>query len=97
METVGVKVKITSMQSIHTFKRDRMCQIIKCNPWSTRLHPHLFLIKKMRTYLELKGKLGPKPRQQPQPKQNQNQQRPVQPSTNPLVRRGTKTNDKGGS
>ena len=48
----------------------------------------------MRTYLELEGKLGPKPRHQPQ--QNQNQQRSTQPSTNPLVRRGTKTNDKYG-
>ena len=82
------------MQGIHMFRRDRTCQIIKCNHWSARLHPHPSLIKKMRTYLELEGKLGPKPRQQPQPQQNQNQQRPVHPSTNPLIRRGTKTNDK---
>ena len=55
---------------------------------------HPSLIKKMRTYLKLEGKLGPKPRQQPQPQQNKNQPRHIQPSTNPLVRRGTKTNDK---
>ena len=93
-EMVDVKVKITLMQGIHTFRRDRTCQIIRCNPWSTRLCPHPSLIRKMRTYLELEGKLGPKSRQQSQPQQKQTQPRPIQPSTNPLVRRGMKTNDK---
>ena len=37
-----------------------------CNPWSTRLHPYPSLIRKMKTYLELEGKVGPKPRPQPQ-------------------------------
>ena len=46
----------------------------------------------MKTYLELEGKLGPKPKQQPQSQQNQ--PRPTQPSTNPVVRRGTKISDK---
>ena len=79
------------MQCIHTFRRDRTCQIIRCNPWSTRLHLHPTLIKKMKTYLELEGKLGPKPKQ---PHSQQNQPRPTQPSTNPLSRRGKKTNGK---
>ena len=92
METVDVEVKITSIQGIHMFRRERMCQIIKYNPLSSRFHPHLTLIKKMRTYLELEGKLGPKHKQQPQSQQSQ--PRPTQPSTNPLIRRGTKTNDK---
>ena len=92
VETVDVKVKITSMQGIHTFRRDKTCQIIKCNPWSTRLCPHPTLIKQMRMYLELDRKLGPKSKQQPQSQQNQ--PRPTQPSTNPLVRRGTKISDK---
>ena len=92
VETVDVEVKITSMQDIHKFRRDRTCQIIKCNPWSTRLHPHRTLIKRMRTYLELEGKLGPKSKQQTQSQHNE--PRPAQPSTNPLIRRGTKTNDK---
>ena len=92
VETVNVEVKIISMQGIHMFRRDRMCQIIKCNPWCTRLHPHPTLIKKMRIYLELEGKLGPKPKQKTQPQQNWS--RPTEPSTNPLVRRGTKTSDK---
>ena len=65
-----------------------MCQIIRCNPWSTRLHLHPIVIKKMRTYLELEGKLGPK--SQPQ----QNQSRLAHPITNPLVRKETKVTDK---
>ena len=32
VETVDVEVRITSMQGTHTFRRDRTCQIIKCNP-----------------------------------------------------------------
>ena len=90
VETVDVEVKITSMQGIHMFRGDRTCQIIKCNAWSPRLHPYLTLIKKMRTYLELEGKLGPKSKIQSQ----QNQSRPTHPITNPLVRREAKVTDK---
>ena len=88
VETVDVEVWIKSMQGTHMFRRDRMCQIIKCNPWSTRLHPHPTLIKKMRTYLELEWKLGPK--FQPQP----NHSRSTQPNTNPLIRKETKVTDR---
>ena len=90
VEMVDVEVKITSMQGIHMFRRDRTCQIIKCNPWSTRFCPHPTLIKKMRTYLELEGKLGPKSKIQFQ----QNQSRPAQPNTNPLIRREAKATEK---
>ena len=76
VEMVDVEVKITFMQGTHTFRRDRMCQITRCNPRSTRHCPHPTIIKKMRTYLELEWKLGPK--SQPQ----QNQSRPAQPNTN---------------
>ena len=75
METVDVEVKVKMMQGIHTFQRDRTSQVIKCNPWSTRLHPYPSLTWKMKTYLELEGKLGPKPRPQPQT-------HPQQPSHN---------------
>ena len=90
VEMVDVEVKITSMQGIHMFRRDRTCQIIKCNPWSTKHHPHPTLIKKMRIYLELEGKLGPNSKIQ----SLQNQSRPAQPNTNPLVRREAKATDK---
>ena len=88
VETVDVEVRITSMQGTHTFKRDRTCQVIKCNPWSIRLCSHPTIIKEMKTYLELEGKLGPKLQSQ------SNQFRPVQPNTNPHVRKDSKATEK---
>ena len=88
VEMVDVKVRITSMQGTHTFRRDRACQVIKCNPWSTRLCPYPTIISKTKIYLELEGKLGPKP--QPQ----SNQFRPPQPNTNPHVRKDSKATKK---
>ena len=104
VEMVDVEVKVKMMQGIHTFQRDRASQIIKCNPWSTRLHPYPSLIWKMKAYLELEGKLGPKPRPQPQTRPQQSQptnpatnkhQHPPQ-NTNPMTGKapGPKTNDK---
>ena len=58
IETVDVEVKIKMMRGIHTFRRDQTTQVISCNPWSTRLSPYPSLIRNMRTYLELEGKLG---------------------------------------
>ena len=88
VEMVDVEVRITSMQGTHTFRRDKTCQIIICNPWSTRLHCHPMIIKKMKTYLELEGKLGPKC--QPQ----SDQSRPAQHDTNPCMRKETKATEK---
>ena len=70
------------------FRRDRTCQLIKCNPWSTRLSPHPTVIKKMKTYLELDGKLGPKSQSQT------NQFRPLLPNTNPQVGKESKMTEK---
>ena len=81
--TVDVGVRITSMQGTHTFRRERTCQIIRFNPCSTRLHPHPTIIKKMKTFLELEGMLGPKLQLQA------DQSRPTQPNTNPHVRKET--------
>ena len=88
MKTGDVEVKITSMQGTHMFRRDITCQIIKCNPWSTSLYPNLTMIKKMKTYLELEGKLGPK--LQPQ----SDQSRPAKPIANPYMRKETKATEK---
>ena len=88
IETVDVEVGITSMQGTHMFRRDRTCQLIKCNPWCTRLCPHPTIIKKMKTYLKQEGKLGPKPQLQ------SNQFRPPQPDTNPHVRKESKATEK---
>ena len=61
VEVVDMEVKITSMQGMHIFQRDRMTQLIKCTPWSMRLCPHPTIVKEMRTFLEVKGKMGPIP------------------------------------
>ena len=45
-------------------------------------------MKKMKTYLKLEGKLGPKPKLQP------NQFGPIQPNTNPQVRKDSKATEK---
>ena len=86
IEVVDIEVKITSMQGMHIFRRDRTTQLIKCTPWSTRLHLHLTIIKKMKTFLEVEGKIGPIPVPVPG-----NQFRPPLPETNPNVRKNDVT------
>ena len=81
VEVVDVKVKITSMQGMHIFRRDRMTQLIKCTPWSMKLHLHPTIIKKMKTFLEIEGNMGPIP-----VPAASNQFRPPLPDTNPNVR-----------
>ena len=61
VEVVEVEIKITSMQGTHILRRDRTTQLIKCTPWSTRLCLHPTTIKKMKTFLEVEGKMGPIP------------------------------------
>ena len=78
VEVVDVEVKITSMQGMHIFRRDQTTQVIKCTPWSTRLCPHPTIIKKMKTFLEVEGKMGPIPA---------SQFRPTLPDTNPNIRK----------
>ena len=81
VEVVDAEVKITSMQGTHIFRRDRMTQLIKCTLWNMRLCPHSMIVKKMKTFLEVEGKMGPIP----QP--TSSQYRPPQPDTNPNVRK----------
>ena len=88
VETVDVEVRITSMQGTHTFRRDRTCHLIKCNLWSIRLCSHPTIVKKMKTYLELEGQLGPKPQSQT------NQFRSPLPNTNPQIRKESKMTEK---
>ena len=86
VEVVDVEVKITSMQGTHIFRRDRTTQLIKCTTWSTRLCLHPTIIKKMKTFLEVEGKMGPIPVPAPS-----NQFRPPLPDTNPNVRKNNVT------
>ena len=69
------------MQGTHIFQRDRTTQLIKCTPWSTRLCPHPTIVKKMRTFLGVEGKMG----LIPQP--TSSQYRLPQPDTNPNARK----------
>ena len=80
VEVVDVEVKITSMQGTQIFRRYWATQLIKCTPWSTRLCPHPTIIKKMKTFLEVEGKMGPIPAPV-------SQFRPPLPNTNPNIRK----------
>ena len=85
IEVVDVEVKITSMQGMHIFRRDRITQLIKCTPWSMRLCLHPTIIKKMKTFLEVENKIRlviPVPA---------NQFRPPLPGTNPNVKKNDTT------
>ena len=84
IEVVDVEVKIASMQGTHIFRRDWTTQVIKCTPWNTRLCPHPTIIKKMKTFLEVEGKMGPT--QAPA-----RQFRPPLPNTNPNIRKDNAT------
>ena len=86
VEVVDVEVKITSIQGIHIFRRDRTTQLIMCTPLSTRFCLHPTIIKKMKTFLEVEGKMGPTPVPAPG-----NQFRPPLPETNPNVRKNDVT------
>ena len=63
-----------------------MTQLIKCIPWSMRLCLHPTIIKKMKTFLEVEGKMGPIPVPAPS-----NQFRPPIPDTTPNVRKNDVT------
>ena len=51
VEVVDMEVKVTSMQGMHIFKRDRTTQLIRCMPWTTKLCLHPNIVKKMKTFL----------------------------------------------
>ena len=59
VKVVDVEVKVMSMQGMHIFRWDRTTQLIRCMPWTTKLHPHTNIVKKMKTFLEVENKMGP--------------------------------------
>ena len=59
VEVVDIEVKVMSMQGMHIFRRDRTIQLIRCIPWTRKLHPHPTIVKKMKTFLEVGNKMGP--------------------------------------
>ena len=92
VEVVDVEVKIMSMQGTHIFRRDQKMQVTKCTPWSTRLCPHPTIIKKMKTFLEVEGRMGPTPALAPaSTPAAASQFRPPLPNTNPNIRKDNAT------
>ena len=85
VEVVDMEVKVTSMQGMHIFKRDRTTQLIRCIPWTTKLCLHPNIVKKMKTFLKVENKMGPII---PAPV---SQFRPPLPETNPNIRKGDST------
>ena len=81
VEVVDIEVRIMSMQGMHIFRRDRTMQLIKCTAWRTRLCLYPTIIMKMKTFLEVEGKMDPIP----QPANSQ--YRPPQWDTNPKIRK----------
>ena len=59
VEIVDLEVKITSLQGMHIFRRDRAMQLIKCTPWNTRLCPNPTIIKKIEDLPRGRRKMGP--------------------------------------
>ena len=59
VEVVDIEVKVTSMQGTHIFRRDWTTQLIRCILWKANLCPHLNIVKKMKTFLEVENKMGP--------------------------------------
>ena len=73
------------MHGTHIFRQDWTTQLIKCTPWNTRLCPHPTIIKKMKTFLEVEGKMGLIPASQ------------FGPDTNPNIRKDNATEKKKSS
>ena len=86
MEVVDMEVMVMLMQGTHIFKRDRTTQLTKCIPWTTKIHPHPNIIKKMKTFLEVENKMGPSI---PTPRPTSQFRSPL-PETNPNIHRTDK-------
>ena len=81
IEVVDVEVKVTSMQGTNLYKRDRTTQVTNCVLWTNNICPHPTIIKKMKTFWEVKNKMGMTIQT---PMQN-SQFRPPLPQTNPNI------------
>ena len=85
VEVVDIEVKVTSMQEMHIFRRDRTTQLIRYIPWTTKLHLHPTIVKKIKTFLEVENKMGPII------PALVSQFRPPLPETNPNIRKSDTT------
>ena len=39
--------KVTSMQGMHIFRRDRTTTVLKCTPWGTNILPNPAIVKEL--------------------------------------------------
>ena len=85
VEVVDMEAKVTSIQGMHIFRRDRRTQLIKCTPWTTKLCLHPTIVKKMKTFLIVENKIGPRI------PALVSQFRPPLPETNLNIRKGGTT------
>ena len=46
-DTIDVDLRVHTLWGIHTYKKDRSTQVIKCSPWGNEVKPFLSLQKKM--------------------------------------------------
>ena len=50
-DTIYVDLKVHTLWGIHTYRKDRSTQVIKCSPWGTEVKPFPSLQKKMAKFL----------------------------------------------
>ena len=50
-DTIDMNLKVCPLWGIHTYKKDRRTQVIKCSPWGTEVKPFLSIQRKMAEYL----------------------------------------------
>ena len=50
-DTINVKLTVPTLQGIHTFKKVRNTQMIRCSPWGSEIKPFPSLQRKMMEYL----------------------------------------------
>ena len=50
-DTIDVDLKVHTLWGIHTYKKDRGTQVVKCSSWGTEVNPFQSLQRKMMKYL----------------------------------------------
>ena len=51
-DTIDVDLKVHTLQGIHTYRKDRSMQVMKCSPWGPEVQPFPSLKKKMVEFMK---------------------------------------------
>ena len=51
-DTIDVDLKVHTLWRIHTYKKGKGTQVIKCSPWGTEVQPFLSLKKKIAEFMK---------------------------------------------